>query len=112
MPCNGSGCSSFSDSTPLQYTWDATGANNGSASSTALCANHSGWNLPSQKMLMQAYIDGSYGNLEASGVTRYYWSGATISWSTSSAWAIGLSDGGANGSTKTGSEYVRCLRLP
>lgn len=110
LPCNGSGCSSFSDSGPLTYTWDATGGNNGSASSTALCANHSGWALPHQKQILQAHIDGAYGNLEASGVSRFYWSGTTYSFGVSSAWYVGLSYGSAGSNTKTSSIYVRCVR--
>lgn len=59
---------------------------------------------------MQAYIDGSYGNLEASGVNRYYWSATTLSDSTIYAWYTYLSYGSTGYSAKTGSGYVRCVR--
>jgi hypothetical protein len=110
MPCNGSGCSSFSDSSPLTYTWGTSGGNNNSASSTALCANHSGWFLPHQKQLMQAYIDGSYGNLEASGVDRAYWSGTTVSNGVTSAWYTYLDEGFTFYTAKTSINSVRCVR--
>src|SRR3989338_1828903 len=74
MPCNGSGCASFSDASPITYSWDSSAVNNNSRTASQLCSDHAGWDQPHQKQLMQAYIDGSYGNLEASGVTRNYWS--------------------------------------
>ena len=112
LPCNGSGCASFSDSSPLTYSWDGTtDADNNSRTASQLCSDHSGWSLPHQKQLMQAYIDGSYGNLEASGVDRYYWSASTVSYSTTLAWRTDLSYGyTANGAKTNGSYDVRCVR--
>ena len=120
--CNGAGCDSFSDTTPMTYSWDNSAANNWStaqnATSTAsgLCTNgdhgKTGWFLPHQKQLMQAYIDGSYGNLEASGVSRYYWSATTKSDTATSAWLTNLSNGSTNYSAKTNATYVRCVRQP
>jgi hypothetical protein len=110
MPCYGLGCSSFSDITPTSYTWGSSGANNNSRTASQLCSDHSGWFLPHQKQLMQAYIDGSYGNLEASGVDRYYWSGTTLSYITSYAWNFNLSYGDTNYDAKTGDRFVRCVR--
>jgi len=110
MPCNGSGCASFSDASPLTYSWDNSAANNNSRTASQLCSDHTGWYLPHQKQLMQAYIDGSYGNLEASGVTRFYWSASTVSYATGSAWGIYLSRGYTTFGTKTDSYYVRCVR--
>jgi hypothetical protein len=118
MPCNGAGCDSFSDASPLTYSWDNSAANNFStvqaATSTAsgLCTNgdhgQTGWSLPHQKQLMQAYIDGSWGNLE--GVILYYWSATTRSVSTTNAWFTNLSGGYTDGSAKTSILYVRCVR--
>lgn len=110
MPCNGSGCASFADTTPLAYSWDSLAANNASATASALCSNHAGWSLPHQKQLMQAYIDGSYGNLEASGVNRNYWSATTSSAGTTNAWLVSLSYGYTYNTTKTNTLYVRCVR--
>jgi len=110
LPCNGSGCSSFSDSLPLTYTWDSSGANNNSRTASQLCSDHSGWSLPHQKQLMQAYIDGSYGNLEASGANRSYWSASTVSVSTTDAWYTNLSIGLTISTAKTNANYVRCVR--
>jgi len=108
MPCNGSGCASFSDASPITYSWDNSAANNNSRTASQLCSDHAGWSLPHQKQLMQAYIDGSWGNLE--GVGRYYWSATTRSDSTTYAWGTYLSYGGTHNGAKTGSDYVRCVR--
>jgi hypothetical protein len=120
LSCNGAGCDSFSDSSPITYAWNATTTNNYStvqaATSTAsgLCTNgdhqQTGWYLPHQKQLMQAYIDGSYGNLEASGVSRTYWSATTKSYGTTNAWYTYLSSGFTTNDAKTNATYVRCVR--
>jgi len=57
---------------------------------------------------MQAYIDGSWGNLE--GVARDYWSATARSVNTTDAWSTYLSSGSTNGHAKTSSNYVRCVR--
>ena len=111
LPCNGSGCASFSDSSPLTYSWNGTtDADNNSRTASQLCSDHSGWSLPHQKQLMQAYIDGSYGILESTSVSRTYWSASTVSSSTTNAWYIYLSRGYTTFNAKTGSNYVRCVR--
>jgi hypothetical protein len=114
LPCNGSGCSSFSDSSPLTYTWDNSGGNNNSQTASELCSAGShgedGWSLPHQKQLLQAYIDGSYGNLETSGANRGYWSATTYSYLTSNAWYTSLSNGITYYYGKNLSNYVRCVR--
>lgn len=114
LPCAGVGCTSFSDSSPLTYSWDNSATNNNSQTAQELCSagshGESGWTLPNQKQLMQAYIDGSYGNLEASDVNRYYWSSSTVSNSTTNAWRMGLSFGGTSTNAKTNSNYLRCVR--
>jgi len=122
MPCNGAGCDSFSDASPMVYAWATTTyANNFStiqndyATISILCSGgdhgRTGWTIPHQKQLMQAYIDGSYGNLEASGVNRYYWSGTTVSFNTANAWLTYLSLGYTYyGNKLTNPNYVRCVR--
>ncbi|MFH1444097.1 MAG: DUF1566 domain-containing protein [Candidatus Peregrinibacteria bacterium] len=110
LPCNGSACASFSDSAPLMYTWDSSGGNNGGRTASQLCSDHAGWFLPHQKQLMQAYIDGSYGNLETSGVYRYFWSATTSSDPTTLAWVVTLSNGLTYYVGKTNGYYVRCVR--
>jgi len=110
LPCNGSACASFSDASPLTYSWDSFHVNNGGRTASQLCSDHSGWSLPHQKQLMQAYIDGSYGNLEASGVSRTHWSATTRSASTTNAWYVPLSNGYTVYDGKTVAFYVRCVR--
>lgn len=108
MPCNGIGCTSFSDASPVTYSWDNSAANNNSNTASQLCSI-AGWNLPHQKQLMQAYIDGSYGNLEASGVNRLHWSATTVSNNTANVWNTVLSNGYTDNYAKTSSYYVRCV---
>lgn len=68
------------------------------------------WRLPYQKELMQAYINGSWGNLSSAG--NYYWSATTKSNNTHNAWVTGLNSGYTNTTTKTNaaSYRVRCVR--
>jgi len=121
LPCNGDGCASFSNSAPGAYSWDnsatpgspsgATGNNSKTASE--LCSNQTGWSLPHQKQLMQAYIDGSWDkNLGTGleGVNRSYWSATTSSATTTLAWYTFLSFGTTYTNSKTSAYYVRCVR--
>ncbi len=117
-PCSGVGCSTSAEPAGTGYEWTYTDdANNDSKSASVLCSqtvgagNHgSGWSLPHQKQLMQAYIDGAYGNLEASGVYRNYWSATTLSDYTPYAWYTNLSYGYTYSTAKSLSNYVRCVR--
>lgn len=118
-PCSGSGCSTSAEPADTDYSWDGTtDASNNSLTASVLCSqdlgttHDAGWSLPHQKQLMQAYIDGSYGNLEATGVNRYYWSATTRSDSTTYAWYTDLSNGYTYASAKTYAYYVRCVRQP
>lgn len=110
LPCNGSGCATFSDSSPIQYSWDNSHANNNGRTASQLCSDHSGWSLPHQKQLMQAYINGAYGNVEASGTTRYYWMSTTASGVPTDAWMGYLSTGYMFYYLKDGTTHVRCVR--
>ena len=118
-PCYGLGCSSFSStaftsSSANSYTWDNSGAENAGASSTQLCSNHTGWYLPGQKELMQAYVDGSYGNLVPQGSNNYYWSGTRdyrplIVGKVYPPEYTPLSTGGSNNASATSTENVMCV---
>lgn len=117
LPCNGAGCTSFSNSSPLVYSWDNSAVNNSSKTAYQLCNagthGQSGWALPHQKQLMQAYIDGSVGNL-IDGATdpAWYWSASTKSWGTTFAWTAILTHGTVTNIAKNDASnvYVRCIR--
>lgn len=70
--------------------------------------NGGGWRLPYQKELLQAYIDGSRGNL--SNAHASYWSGTTYSSLTQNAWYTSLSSGYTGSNNKRNSNSVRCVR--
>lgn len=80
-------------------------------------AGRTDWYLPSQKELMQAYIDGIYNQAgidEASAAAfvtdNYYWSSSEVSLNSGDAWAVGLGSGltGYNGKADTYGG-VRCV---
>lgn len=80
-------------------------------------AGRTDWYLPSQKELMQAYIDGIYNQAgidEASAAAfvtdNYYWSSSEVSGTSNGAWDVYLSVGstGNGNKTNTGSG-VRCV---
>lgn len=100
--------------TDTYYSWDNSHANNMNSETALtaqeLCSQHTGWSLPHQKQLMQAYIDGAYGNLEPVGVGRSYWSATTVSGSTGGAWYVYLSSGFTSGSGKYNGSLLRCVR--
>jgi Protein of unknown function (DUF1566) len=129
-PCQGSGCGTWDTSsssaltagcipggscayysTDTYYSWSNVGPDNAGMTAQQLCSSHTGWSLPHQKQLMQAYIDGSYGNLEPEGIYRNYWSATTGSYYPSNAWFVSLSDGYTYGYTKSYPYFaVRCVR--
>lgn len=133
-PCKGNGCSSWDTETSTTtlttgclpvgecayfatdtlYTWNANGVDNNSLTAKELCSSHSGWSLPHQKQLLQAYINGSYGNLEPEGVYRYYWSATAVSFNTTLdrtwVWLINLSDGYSYDNREDRSRSIRCMR--
>lgn len=79
-------------------------------SSKTGCDALTGWRLPHQKELMQAYIDGSWGNLSSANYS--YWLATTQSNSTQYAWYVALFYGSTtyNFKTNSGSYRVRCVR--
>lgn len=110
--CLFDGACAYFDTDTL-YTWSNGGANNNSLTASELCSSHAGWSLPHQKQLMQAYIDGSYGNLEPQGVYRYYWSSTYVSFGTNEfsrwVWIVNLSDGYAFDNKRTTMHSIRCV---
>lgn len=79
----------------------------GNRTAKQLCSDRGdGWRLPTQKELMQAYINGSYFNL--SQPSNRFWS-ATQNDSTG-AWTVFLSHGGTASLTMSNTLNVRCVR--
>jgi len=70
--------------------------------------NDGDWRLPYQKELMQAYIDGSWGNLPNAG--NDFWSATTKSYGTHYAWRVSLHHGNTNNYNKTNTHDSRCVR--
>jgi len=67
------------------------------------------WRLPSQKELLQSYIDGSWGNLATAG--SGYWSATTKSNTTQYAWYTSQGNGSTKYYLKTDATIsVRCVR--
>ena len=66
------------------------------------------WRLPHQKELMQAYINGSWGNLSHAGYD--YWSATTRANDTNTAWHVRLDNGYTYHGTKTVATDSRCVR--
>jgi hypothetical protein len=110
---NSSGTATFAASGGSSaWSWDASGTNNvavGNKTAITLCSSMNGggvWRTPTQKELMQAYIDGSYFNL--SNPSNNFWS-ATQNSSTN-AWYVSLSSGGTSNNTFATLYSVRCVR--
>ena len=66
------------------------------------------WYLPSQKELMQAYIDGSANNIP--NPARYYWSSTESNSNATYAWYVLLSDGLTPSYAKSNLNDARCVR--
>ncbi len=87
------------------------GTNNvavGGKTAKQLCSDRgNGWRLPTQKELMQAYIDGSYFNLTQPSYN--FWSATEAS--ATIAWYVVLNSGTTNNNYKSTYSYqVRCVR--
>lgn len=78
------------------------------ALNTANFAGYADWYLPTQKQLMQAYVNGSANNLPNPG--NYFWSSTEHYGSTAVAWLVYLGFGFTDANTKVTSNYVRCVR--
>ena len=105
---NTAGTNDFSPDTGCStYSWDGSHANNSDLTAIELCSDRgSGWRLPVQKELMQAYIDGSFYNLIAP--SAFHWSATEAS--VANAWYTVLSNGYTNDTTKAVAIQVRCVR--
>jgi hypothetical protein len=107
---NSSGVNNFSSngSCSSTYSWDNSAVDNGGKTAMELCAAQSnGWRMPTQKELMQAYIDGVYFNLTT---TNFSFRSATEN-STTTVWSVFLATGTtSNSSTKSGTSVLRCVR--
>jgi len=107
---NSAGTVAFSPTTNSAWSWDASAAANvavGGKTASLICSERgNGWRLPTQKELMQAYIDGSFWNL--SQPSYVFWSATEASATT--AWYVSLLNGYTNSSTKTSGYQVRCVR--
>ena len=89
------------------YSWDASYGDNGGKTAIQLCSERgNGWRLPTQKELMQVYIDGSYWNLSQPAAN--HWSSTENS--STSAWNVNLSTGYTGYNGKTNAYAVRCVR--
>jgi len=83
------------------------------ALNTANYGGHADWYLPSQKELLQAYIDGIYSQDSDSDNGRYYWSSSQSSTNSLYAWYVRLSVGDTGLEPKDdgqGYMYARCVR--
>ena len=116
-PCDGSGACVLRDETTglLWAKADTTTRNWENAISYCAGLNYggysSGWRLPSQKELMQAYVDGIWTNkTKLSLQINYYWSSSTLSDNTSFAWIVLPNYGLTTNSAKTTTTYVLCVR--
>ena len=71
-------------------------------------AGVSSWKLPTQKQLMQAYIDGSSSLTDSSS---YFWSGTEFFGDSKRAWVVNLLAGDVASSPKenTASNFVKCV---
>lgn len=104
---NSDGAVSFSSAVCSGFSWLDNGINNLGRTAKQLCSDRGdGWRLPTQKELMQAYIDGSYYNLSAA--TSYYWS--TTEASDTNAWHVNLATGYTRSIGKTSMYRVVCVR--
>ncbi len=107
---NSAGNVTFTTGAPSTWSWDASYTTNiavGTKTAIQLCSDRgNGWRLPTQKELMQAYIDGSYFNL--SQPANYFWSATEFN--STLARTVDLGYGNTNYGTMTYNYYVRCVR--
>lgn len=107
---NNAGTPTFSPSTNSAWSWDASAAANvavGGKTAIQICSERGdGWRLPTEKELMQAYIDGS--NFNLTQPASYFWSAAELS--STSAWVVYLTNGNTLTTNKALGGQVRCVR--
>lgn len=81
---------------------------NADADSNGATGMETNWRLPTQKELMQAYINGAANNLPNPG--NYFWSSTESYNSQSNAWYVYLPNGYTTPNTKATLYAVRCVR--
>jgi len=89
----------------LNLQLDADNADSDSKGATGV---ETDWRLPTQKELMQAYINGAANNLPNPG--NYFWSSTEYFGSQSRAWVVYLGLGYTFYNTKSTNYAVRCVR--
>jgi hypothetical protein len=77
---------------------------------TAVFGGKNNWYLPTQKELMQAYIDGIYSQDTAFGTTSAFWSSTEHSLDSTFAWYVLVDYGYTNVNTEVTGYAVRCVR--
>jgi len=114
--CDGVGCASFSASAigVTTYSQSNVGVNNDSKTGMQLCTsgNHgeSGWFLPSQKQVLQAYVDGYYGNVSLPGEYFALWTATLKSTGLTSAWMLNTSVGWSTYVAASSLATITCVR--
>jgi hypothetical protein len=113
-------CPYFSITPPTSLsTYDGLTGSCGNAinaCATSTVGGRSNWYLPSQKELLQAYIDGMYNkagttlaNAAVFTTMNYYWSSTEVSYTSTYAWPIYLYSGYTGYYIKTNTYPVRCV---
>lgn len=111
---NGGGTASTTDN---QFTLSADGSRPTGGNAIGFCnalnaanfGGHNDWYLPTQKQLMQSYINGSANNL--SNPYNYFWSSTENNSGSTNAWYVYLYSGTTSNNAKTTKYYVRCVRF-
>lgn len=116
-PCNGSGDCVLKDETTalLWAKSDQTKRTWEEAISYCAALNKgglTGWRVPTQKELLQAYVDGIWSKKDALNFTTsdQYWSSTTISSATWDSWTVALNSGEVKPMLKGGTEYALCTK--
>ena len=109
-------CDYFSASPRGSYT----GADSDCGNAINYCANlnlaaggtsSTDWYLPSQKELMQAYLNGIYNQTNTTfATTSHFWSSTEVSGSSANAWGVNLNYGDTINVNKVNGYSVRCVR--
>ena len=113
-------CPYFSITPPTSLsTYDGLTGSCGNAinaCATSTVGGRSNWYLPSQKELQQASIDGMFNqagttlaNAATFATTNYYWSSSEVSFDSTRAWGVALTNGYTNDSNKPYASAVRCV---